>query len=75
MIKVFTAQNSIEANIVKGMLEANGIPAYIPGEYLQGGIGELPAIDMIFVSVNESDKAKAEKLIHYYETGQDMIEV
>lgn len=75
MIKVFTAQNSIEANIVKGMLEANDIPAYIEGEYLQGAIGELAAIDFAFVSVNEENKDKALRLINEYETGSYSISV
>lgn len=75
MIKVFTAQNSIEANIVKGMLEANDIPAYVVGEYLQGAIGELAAIDFTFVSVNEEDEIKAREIIHEYETGSYSISV
>ncbi len=75
MIKVFTAQNSIEANIVKGMLEANDIPAYVNGEYLQGAIGELAAIDFAFVSVDEVNKDKALRLINEYETGNYSISV
>lgn len=75
MVKVFTAQNSIEANIVKGMLEANDIPAFIPGEYLQGGIGELAAIDYVFVSVDEQYETRALELINEYETGSFSISV
>lgn len=69
MVKVFTAKNSLEANIVKGMLEANDISAYIEGEYLQGAIGELSAIDFVFVSVDEAQLEKALNLINEYETG------
>lgn len=75
MIKVFTAKNSIEANIVKGMLEANDIPAYVEGEYLQGAIGELSAIDFAFVSVDEVNIDKALRLINEYETGSYSISV
>ena len=75
MIKVFTAQNSIEANIVKGMLEANDIRAHVVGEYLQGGIGELAAIDYVFVSVDEVNEIKALELINQYETGSYSISV
>jgi hypothetical protein len=75
MVKVFTAQNSIEANIVKGMLEANDIPAYVEGEYLQGAIGELSAIDYAFVSVDEVNKLKALNLVNEYETGTYSISV
>lgn len=75
MVKVFTAKNSIEANIVKGMLEANDIPAYVEGEYLQGAIGELAAIDFAFVSVDEVNEAKALSLVNEYETGSYSISV
>lgn len=75
MVKIFNAKNSIEANIVKGMLEANDIPAYIEGEYLQGAIGELAAMDFAFVSVAEENQAKALNLIHEYETGTYSISV
>lgn len=75
MIKIFTAQNSIEANIVKGMLEANDIPAYVEGEYLQGAIGELSAIDYAFVCVEEIYKDKALRIINEYETGSYSITV
>ena len=75
MIKIFTAKNSIEANIVKGMLEANDVPAYVEGEYLQGAIGELSAIDFVFVSVDETNKDKALRIINEYETGSYSISV
>jgi len=73
MRKVFTAKNSIEANIVKGMLEANDIPAYVEGEYLQGAIGELAAIDFVFVSVDDENALKAANLVNEYETGNYSI--
>ena len=75
MVKIFTAKNSIEANIVKGMLEANDIPAYVEGEYLQGAIGELSAIDFVFVSVDEVNESKALTLVNEYETGNYSISV
>ncbi len=75
MVKVFTAKNSIEANIVKGMLEANDIPAYVEGEYLQGAIGELSAIDFAFVSVDNINESKALNIVNEYETGTYSISV
>jgi len=75
MVKVFTAKNSIEANIVKGMLDANDIPAYVEGDYLQGAVGELAAIDFAFVSVDEVNKEKAIRLVNEYETGSYSITV
>lgn len=75
MKKVFTAKNSIEASIVKGMLEANDIHAYVNGEYLQGAIGELAAIDFAFVSVDDVNELKALNIINEYETGSYSISV
>jgi len=75
MIKIFTAQNSLEANIVKGMLEANDVPAYVNGEYLQGAIGELAGIDYAFVSVDDVNQEKALRIINEYETGSYSISV
>lgn len=67
MIKVYRAANITEAHIVKGMLEANGIDAYVDGYYLQGGIGELSTMDFVSVSVDEVDEKKARDVIDVYE--------
>ena len=58
MIKVYRAANITEAHIVKGMLEANGIDAYVDGYYLQGGIGELAPMDFVSVSVDDGNEKK-----------------
>ncbi len=67
MIKVYRAANITEAHIVKGMLEANGIDAYVDGFYLQGGIGELATIDFVSVSVDDGDEKIARDVIDEYE--------
>lgn len=68
MNNVYTAQNSIDAHIVRGLLEQHGVTARVNGEYLQGGIGELPLIGLITVSVEEEDYEEALKLIREYES-------
>lgn len=67
MIKVYSAANITEAHIIKGMMEANGIEAYVDGYYLQGGIGELAAMDFVSVSVDCDNENKARALIVEYE--------
>ena len=67
MTKIYSAQNAIDAHIVKGMLEQQGIQARVNGEYLQGGIGELPLIDLVTVSVAEEDYEKALEVLREYE--------
>lgn len=48
---VYRAENLVDAHLVKDVLEQADIPAFISGEYLIGGIGQLPARDFISVSV------------------------
>lgn len=67
MQKVFSARDSIQAHIVRGMLEANGIAARVDGDYLQGGIGELPLVDLITVSVEDEDYTAALQLIDEFD--------
>ena len=63
MKTVLHALDAIEANLVKGLLENAGIACHVSGEYLQGGIGELPASGLIRVLVNEQDYAQASGII------------
>lgn len=67
MTDVYSPQDNIEANIIKGLLEANGIPASISGQYLSGGIGELPVMGLISISVEDALVEKAKQLIYEYE--------
>jgi len=64
---IFKAGNIIEANIVSGMLKANGIDAYVGGYYLQGGVGDLAAMDFANVYVDEKDSLQAQEIISEYE--------
>ena len=64
---VYRASDIIEANIVAGMLQANGIDAHVGGYYLQGGIGELAARDFANVHVADEDVERAKSLIEDYE--------
>jgi len=69
MINVYSANSSIEAHLVKNLLEQHGIEAYVAGHYLQGGIGELPVFDLIQVQVADPDETAALKIIRDYEAG------
>ena len=64
MKTVLHALNTMEANVVKGLLESEGIPCSILGEYLQGAVGELPATGLIRVVVNEEDYDKASEIVN-----------
>jgi len=50
---VYHAESIVDAHLVKDALEHAGIPAFVTGEYLIGGVGQLPARDFLGVSVPE----------------------
>jgi hypothetical protein len=53
MRTVYHAEGIVDAHLVKDALENAGIPAFVNGEYLIGGMGQLPARDFMTVSVPE----------------------
>ena len=63
MMVVYHASNSIEAYLIKNLLEQQEIPAYVFGDYLQGGVGEIPAIGLVTVNVSDSDYARAKEIV------------
>lgn len=70
MITVLHALDAIEANLVKGLLASEGIPSSVLGEYLQGGIGELPPQGLIRVVVEEHDYEQAKSIIENWNTAK-----
>ncbi|HUA81022.1 MAG TPA: DUF2007 domain-containing protein [Dyella sp.] len=60
---VYRAQNLIDAHLVKDALEGAEVPAFIAGEYLTGGVGQLPALDYVAVLVPESSVDAAETIV------------
>lgn len=73
MKKIYDANNNIEANLLKNILEQEGIEAHISGEYLQGGMGELPAMGLISIMVEDEDQLRAEKVVRDWERGEYAI--
>lgn len=59
----YRAESLIDAHLVKDALEAQGIPAFISGEYLCGGIGELPARDFLTVAVPDGAAEQADACV------------
>lgn len=60
---VYHAENLFDAHLVKDALEHAEIPAFIAGEYLTGGVGQLPAMDYIAVMVPESALPAAQAIV------------
>ena len=70
MKKVYESSTSLEAHMVKNLLENEGVESRIDGEYLQGGVGELQAMGAIRVVVEEDDYPQAREIIDAWESLQ-----
>lgn len=70
MINVYSANSTTEAHLIKNLLEQHGIAAYVAGHYLQGGLGELPVINLIQVQVATAAEAAAREILRDYEAGK-----
>ncbi|MEO5962720.1 MAG: DUF2007 domain-containing protein [Thermomonas sp.] len=63
MRTVYDAANLIDAHLVRHALEQADIPAFIRGEALVGGIGELPPIGLVSVAVPDSAWEQARAIV------------
>lgn len=70
MRTIYNASNSIDARLVYDLLEQSGIESRVDGEYLQGGIGEVPAGGFIKVVINDEDYEKAKEIIAAWESNK-----
>jgi hypothetical protein len=66
MHTIYEANNSIEAHMLLDLLEQRGIKAFLVGDYLQTGFGELPSI-AIQIQVLEADAEAASIVIQEWE--------
>ena len=70
MKPVHTARHAAEAHLIRGYLESQGITAIVRGEYLVGGIGELPADLCKVWVVDDRDLASADDLLRRFLQGE-----
>jgi hypothetical protein len=52
---VYQAEHLIDAHLVRGRLQSEGIDAHVQGEWLTGALGELPLHGLLGVCVAERD--------------------
>jgi len=64
---IYRAKDITEAQIISGMLTANDIRSHVGGFYLQGGVGELSAMDFATISVADEDVNSAMAIIAEYD--------
>ena len=63
MRTVYEAANIIDAHLVRQALEHAGIPAFIRGEALTGGIGELGVFGLVAVMVPDAAWPAAREVV------------
>lgn len=70
MRSVYEAANLIDAHLVRQALEAEGIPAFVRGEALTGGIGELGVFGLIGVMVPDAAWPQARDVVMALQLGE-----
>lgn len=70
MKSIYLAANVTDAYLVRNLLEQSGIGAYVRGENLQGGLGELPVNGPIDVCVDAGDVDRARDVLARWKRGE-----
>ncbi len=69
MKPLHTARHAAEAHLIRGYLESHGVHTIVRGEFLTGGIGELPAdICKVWV-VKDDEHEHADALVRQFLQG------
>ena len=69
MISVYRSGDYFEAQLLTGLMEQEGLHVFLQGAALQGGLGDLPAMGHLSITVNDADQQRAEEIISAYENG------
>lgn len=70
MKPLYTARHVTDAHLIRGYLQSQGIEAVVRGEYLAGGIGELPAgLCKVWIA-DDADFARADALLRQFLRGE-----
>jgi hypothetical protein len=67
MKSVYEASTSLDAHMILNLLAQEGVEGRVDGEYLPGGVGELQAINIVRVMVDEADYERAAQIIKNWE--------
>lgn len=63
MVRLYSAEDAMEAHLLKHMLEQQEIGVFITGEHLEGVAGELPVSGLVDVWVVDSQLADAREVL------------
>jgi hypothetical protein len=67
MKSIYEASTALDAHMILNLLEQEGIKGRVDGEYLPGAVGEIQAINLVRVMVDESDYKQANQIIRDWE--------
>lgn len=67
---VYRAANLSDAHLLRQLMETEGIPAFVQGEFLQGAVGELPANTEVLVRVPDAHVAAARAVVDDWESSE-----
>lgn len=67
---VYRAANLSDAHLLRQLMEAEGIPAFVQGEFLQGAVGELPANTEVFVHVPDAHVEAARAVVEDWDNSE-----
>ncbi|HEY0680865.1 MAG TPA: DUF2007 domain-containing protein [Steroidobacter sp.] len=70
MTPVIRCNDYFEAHLLAGLLRQHGIDTFLQGAYLQGALGEIPAMGHLALMVDESDHPRAKQIIEAYDRGE-----
>lgn len=66
MQRIYEPRDLLEAEMLRGMLVAEGIEVFLTGRHLVGAVGELPAAGLLGLMVNREQAERARQLIAEY---------
>ena len=69
MIEIYRGSDYFEGQLLKGLMGQDGLQVFLHGAALQGGLGEVPALGHLSITVNDADRERAEEIVAAYERG------
>ncbi|HVL08003.1 MAG TPA: DUF2007 domain-containing protein [Burkholderiaceae bacterium] len=69
----YLADNLVDAHLVKHALEDAGLPVFVFGESLMGGMGELPLFGVLRVCVPDSAGEQADAVVAGLALGSPVV--
>lgn len=74
MQRIHEPADLLEAQMLMSMLRSEGIEVFLQGADLVGGMGELPALGLLGLMVEDEDAQHARKLISSYQQATPVLD-